>query len=76
MINVIRWFAKPTHKIEDCPRCATYIGRGWLAKWILRRDLKNKGHIIFGEESRGKNIWQIVCSTKIYAPEVILNWHR
>jgi len=54
------------HKIEDCPRCFTLIGRGFFRKFFLKRKLKKDGHLIFDETKRGKGIWQIVVSKKTY----------
>jgi hypothetical protein len=54
------------HKIEDCSRCFTLLGRGIILKWKTKRDLKKKGHIIFEETKRSPRAWQLVVSTKTY----------
>lgn len=54
------------HKIEECPRCFTLIGRGFFKRWQVKYNLKKKGHIVFEEHKRGKGIWQLTVSTKTY----------
>ena len=54
------------HKIEDCPRCFTLIGKGLILKWKTKRKLKRDGHLIFDETKWGWNIWQMVVSTRTY----------
>lgn len=67
----LRFLFKPIHKTEDCLRCFTLLSRGRINKWVTKRDLKKKGHIIFEETKRSKRAWQLIVSTRTYKGAII-----